>query len=87
VTGKVTYDPATRKAKLRPEQPLLPLVAYRATISGAKDLVGNPMAKEYEWSFQTKADATTPSPPSRPEPAPEPPPGPKPPAPPPPPGR
>ncbi len=88
VTGKVTYDPATRKARLRPEQPLLPLVAYRATISGAKDLVGNAMAKEFQWSFQTKADAsTTPSPPKGPDPGPEPPPGPKPPAPPPPPGK
>ena len=87
VTGKVTYDPATRKAKLRPEQPLLPLVAYRATISGAKDLVGNAMAKEFQWSFQTKADATTPSPPKGPDPGPEPPPGPKPPGPPPPPGK
>jgi hypothetical protein len=54
VTGSVTYDPATRKARFRPDQALLPLAVYRATISAkVTDLVGNPMAKDYEWSFQT----------------------------------
>jgi Big-like domain-containing protein len=93
VTGKVSYDPATRRARLRPDRGLLPLVAYKAMITaGVRDLVGNAMTQDHEWSFQTKADPTPPKPPSAPEPGPEPspapsPPPPKPPAPPPPPGR
>jgi hypothetical protein len=97
VTGKVSYDPATRRARLRPDRGLLPLVGYKATITaGVRDLVGNSMPKDHEWSFQTKADATPPQPPSAPEPGPEPgpepapapsPPAPPPPKPPPPPGR
>ena len=44
VTGKVSYDPATRKARLRPDKALLPLAAYKAMImAGVKDLVGNAM--------------------------------------------
>jgi len=81
VTGKVSYDPATRKARLRPDRALLPLAAYRATISaGVKDLVGNPMPKDHEWSFQTTADTTPPGPPPAPQPGPAP--GPTPPSPP-----
>jgi hypothetical protein len=86
VSGKVTYDPATRKAKFRPEKSLLPLVAYRATITaGVKDLVGNAMPQDHEWSFQTTADASAPEPPDEPPPGPAP--APEPPAPPKPPGR
>ncbi len=86
VTGKVSYDPATRKARLRPDKALLPLATYRATVTaGVKDLVGNPMAKDHEWSFQTKADTTPPEPPAAPRPGPAP--GPSPPAPPSAPGR
>jgi hypothetical protein len=88
VTGKVSYDPATRRARLRPDRGLLPLVAYKATITaGVRDLVGNAMPKDHEWSFQTKADVTPPKPPEAPQPGPEPPPGPPRPAPPPPPGK
>lgn len=95
VTGKVSYDPATRKARLRPDRGLLPLGAYKAMImAGVRDLVGNTMPADHEWSFQTKADVTPPKPPSAPEPGPSPgpepgpspAPQPKPPAPPPPPG-
>jgi hypothetical protein len=71
VTAKVTYDPATRKARLRPDKALLPLVAYRATVTAAvKDLVGNAMLEDHAWSFQTKAEAKPPSPPQGPEPPP-----------------
>ena len=81
VTGKVTYDPATRRGRLRPEKSLLPLTTYRAVVSaGVKDLVGNPMPKDFEWSFQTTADASAPEPPDAPQPGPGP--GPSPPAPP-----
>jgi hypothetical protein len=95
VTGKVSYDPATRKARLRPDRGLLPLGAYKAMImAGVRDLVGNAMPTDHEWSFQTKADVTPTKPPSAPEPGPSPgpepgpspAPQPKPPAPPPPPG-
>jgi hypothetical protein len=86
VTGKVTYDPATRKARLRPDKALLPLAAYRATVTaGVKDLVGNPMPKDHEWSFQTTAETAPPEPPGAPQPGPAP--GPQPPAPPSKPGR
>ena len=83
-SGKVTYDPATRRAKLRPDRTLLPLTVYKATISaGVKDLVGNAMAKDHQWSFQTTVDGTPPRTPEQPGPAP----GPQPPAPPQPPAR
>jgi len=79
VSAKVTYDPATRKARLRPDKALLPLAVYRATITaGVKDLVGNPMTKDHEWSFQTTADTTPPGPPDAPQPQPQPGPGPQP---------
>jgi hypothetical protein len=68
VTGKVSYDPAARRARLRPEKSLLPLVAYRAKITAAvKDRVGNAMTGDHEWSFQTTADTSAPEP-SSPEP-------------------
>ena len=77
----MTYDPATRKARLRPDKALLPLAAYRATITaGVKDRVGNAMPKDHAWSFQTTADTTAAEPPAPPEPAPAP--APSPPAPP-----
>jgi hypothetical protein len=79
VSAKVTYDPATRKARLRPDKALLPLAVYRATVTaGVKDVVGNPMAKDHEWSFQTTADTTPPGPPDAPQPQPQPQPGPAP---------
>jgi Big-like domain-containing protein len=81
VTGKVSYDSATRRARLRPDKALLPLTAYRARITaGVKDLVGNAMPKDHEWSFQTNAETKPPAPPATPEPGPAP--GPSPPAPP-----
>jgi hypothetical protein len=79
VTGTVSYDPATRRARLRPDKALLPLAAYRATISaGVKDLVGNSMPKDHQWSFQTTADTTPPEPPTAPPAPPEPGPAPEP---------
>jgi len=78
VAAKVTYDPAARKARLRPDKGLLPFVTYKATVTASvKDLVGNPMLKDFEWSFQTNAQMTAPEPPG--SPAPQPQPGPQPP--------
>lgn len=69
VRGKVGYDPATRKARLRPDESLLPLAAYRAKVTaGVRDRVGNAMSADHEWSFQTTADASPPEAPSSPEP-------------------
>jgi hypothetical protein len=82
VAGKVTYDPATRKAKFRPKDSLAPMFAYKATIKAAvKDLVGNSMAEEKVWSFRTTVDTSMPEPPSQPQPPPGPAPAPEPPAP------
>jgi hypothetical protein len=57
-------------------------VTYKATVTaGVKDLVGNPMLKDFEWSFQTNTQMTAPEPPNGPGPAPgpQPDPGPQPP--------
>src|SRR5439155_2251523 len=83
VSAKVTYDTASHKARLRPDKGLLPLVTYKATVTaGVKDLVGNPMLKDFEWSFQTNAQVTAPEPPGGqapgPDPGPQPPERPKP---------
>ena len=66
VSAKVGYDPAARKARLRPAKALLPLTNYRATVTaGVKDLVGNQMPKDHLWSFQTTAASSLPSPPGK----------------------
>jgi hypothetical protein len=62
VTGRVVYDPASRRARFNPNQQLLPFVTYRATITAAvKDLVGNPMGHDYVWRFHTGPTAEAPS--------------------------
>lgn len=69
VSAKVSYDPATRRARLRPDRDLLPLAAYRATVTdGVKDRIGNAMTGDHEWSFQTTADTSALEPPASPEP-------------------
>ena len=73
VTGKVTYDPAARKARLRPDKALLPLAAYRATVTaGVKDRVGNAMPGDHVWSFQTTANIRGPGAAGRPRAGPRP---------------
>jgi len=78
VSAKAVYDPASRTASLQPDQPLLPLTAYRATVAGAvTDRVGNKMAGDHSWQFRTGVAAggeSLPAPPEGP-PAPPGPPG------------
>lgn len=57
VTGSVSYDPATRIAKLTPTSALASGAAYTVTLSDAvKDLAGNTLAPA-SWGFTTTAPA------------------------------
>lgn len=53
VAGTVTYDAPTRTATFTPSAALAQGVKYTVTISGAKDLSGNPLAAPATWSFTT----------------------------------
>jgi hypothetical protein len=59
VTATVSYDAATRKAKLDPDADLDPSATYTAVVkggsSGVKDSAGNPLAGDTAWSFTTAA--------------------------------
>ena len=61
VGAAVTYDAATRTAKLQPNAALLVSTRYTATIKGGatdprvKDLAGNALAANMTWSFTTAA--------------------------------
>ena len=47
---------ARRASAEQPAAPLASLTTYTATVSGAKDLAGNPMAGSVSWSFTTGAN-------------------------------
>jgi methionine-rich copper-binding protein CopC len=53
VPAKVTYDPATNTLTLKPLQALNIATQYTATVSGVRDITGNPMTQPYSWSFTT----------------------------------
>jgi methionine-rich copper-binding protein CopC len=55
VPGTVSYDAATRRASFAPLSVLANSTAYTATISGARDVAGNPMAGAVSWPFTTAA--------------------------------
>jgi len=61
VGSVVTYDTATRMAKLQPNATLLVSTRYTATLKGGitdpriKDVAGNAMAANVTWSFTTAA--------------------------------
>lgn len=58
VAGVVSYSGT--EATFAPSVELLPNTAYTATITtGVKNLAGNAMAHNYEWSFTTGATAVT----------------------------
>ncbi len=63
VTGNVSYTAGTRTASFTPDSSLTPLRVYTATLTtGIQDLVGNPLAAPYTWSFTTgTADTTAPT--------------------------
>ncbi|MEO8681843.1 MAG: DUF4082 domain-containing protein, partial [Vicinamibacterales bacterium] len=66
VNATVTYDPVTRVALLRPATSLVVSTSYTAKVKGGatdprvKDLAGNALAANYQWTFTT---ASAPPPP------------------------
>ncbi|AXH96395.1 DUF4082 domain-containing protein [Ornithinimicrobium avium] len=56
--GTVTYDAETRTASWTPSSALSPLTEHTATVSGARDLTGNPMAP-FTWVFTTIGEPGT----------------------------
>jgi hypothetical protein len=52
ITATVSYDATNKKATLKPSVALTPSTTYTATVSGAKDMAGNTVAKKV-WSFTT----------------------------------
>src|SRR6266542_3227026 len=54
VVGTVSYNAATNTATFTPTGPLLPSTTYTARITtGAKDLAGNALTAQVEWTFIT----------------------------------
>jgi hypothetical protein len=60
VQGAVSYDAATQRATFTPTAALAASSAYTTTVSGAKDVAGNPMTPT-SWSFTTAAAAPLPA--------------------------
>ena len=60
VPGTVSYSTANRRATLNPTPTLAYLTTYTATVSGARDAAGNPVAPT-SWSFTTVADTAAPT--------------------------
>jgi hypothetical protein len=55
VPASVNYVPGTKTVTLDPTSDLAPNTKYTATITtGAKDLAGNGLAKNYTWTFTTE---------------------------------
>ncbi len=63
VASSLTYDSATRLARLTPQSPLAFDEAYTAVVrggpAGVADLAGNAMSADYSWTFFTSAPDTT----------------------------
>lgn len=57
IVGTVSYDAATRKAKLTPSSPLPLGKSFTATVksgtAGVTDIAGNRLAADYSWTFST----------------------------------
>jgi hypothetical protein len=60
VPAAQSYDAASRTATLTPTAALAAAAQYTATVSGASDTAGNPMAAPVSWSFTTSAPAACP---------------------------
>jgi hypothetical protein len=54
VAGNLSYDPATHVATFVPSQPLVSFMTYTASVSGVRDVIGNPMVNTTTWSFTTR---------------------------------
>jgi hypothetical protein len=51
----VIYDGTVNQAIIQPRVAFVPGTAYTVTVSpGVTDLMGNPMAAAYQWSFRTR---------------------------------
>ncbi len=62
IMGNVDYDPATKTATFNPTGNLPANSLITGTINvGAKDLTGNALAGNSQWSFTTSADGALPS--------------------------
>lgn len=58
VTGQVTYNAAERAATFTPSANLALSTTYTATVTtGVQDLLGNPLAADFVWTFTTSAVA------------------------------
>src|SRR5207302_783427 len=55
VAASVTYNDVTHTATLTPAASLVYSSAFPATLSGAQDLAGNPMAGSVTWRLTTEA--------------------------------
>jgi methionine-rich copper-binding protein CopC len=53
VAGTASYNPATNTVTFTPTAALAMAATYTATVSGAKDTIGDPMAGSVSWSFTT----------------------------------
>jgi hypothetical protein len=53
VPGTLTYNDASRTARLQPDTPLAPLTSYTASVSGATDSAGQSMSAPDTWTFTT----------------------------------
>ena len=62
VSATVTYNSSSDTATLTPSAALAYATTYTATVSGAKDTAGDPMAAPYSWSFTTAAAPPSPPP-------------------------
>ena len=60
VNGTVSFNAADTVATFTPSSPLAASTTYTATVSGAQNASGTPMASPYSWSFTTGAVAQCP---------------------------
>jgi PKD repeat protein len=61
VTGTVSYNTATNTATFAPSAPLASGTTYAATVSGAKDTIGDPMNGSIAWTFSTSSASNPPT--------------------------
>ena len=64
IAASISYNNTTHTATLNPSSNLAYSTSYHATLlggsNGVKDVVGNPLAADYTWSFTTESMITTP---------------------------
>ena len=64
ITSTISYNAGTKTATITPSAALANSTVYTVTIkggaSGVKDVAGNALATDYNWSFTTEAGDITP---------------------------